>query len=378
MRKSSVEQAIQQNSGSAVRRGFKFRPSENNGRPSMSGRRGSGRGWEIKLGPLQVVVWLGLALGAIYGSYFIGFFSGKYVGFEDARTASGGEVPKLALNEEIPDRSPKEWDNVYGKLGGAAVVGQDERANANGEQATSDKKAAEPKAPDQRIVKAVQEMQKEDASSARETSPSVVVKKDLLSDTDSIFTGDVGGGQDVIDESPPKEISGKGGEVRVLGREVESLDGKAKASTESAQAKSAASVVESNAATAKKGAAPELPEEVTPAKQKAVEPKTVESKAVEPKVKETVKEKVSVVKRLPRGYFAQVAAPKTRAEAEELARKIRKSGFPVVVEDNSTGRSPFYRVMVGPEENKVQADRMLGQLKREKYLDGKLFVRQVK
>jgi hypothetical protein len=103
------------------------------------------------------VVWLGLALGAIYGSYFIGFFSGKYVGFEDARTASGGEVPKLALNEEIPDRSPKEWDNVYGKLGGAAVVGQDERANANGEQATSDKKAAEPKAPDQRIVKAVQE-----------------------------------------------------------------------------------------------------------------------------------------------------------------------------------------------------------------------------
>ena len=50
----------------------------------------------------------------------------------------------------------------------------------------------------------------------------------------------------------------------------------------------------------------------------------------------------------------------------------------MVIEDNSTGRSPFYRVMVGPEENKVQADRMLGQLKREKYLDGKLFVRQVK
>ena len=66
MRKSSVEQAIQQNSGSAVRRGFKFRPSENNGRPSMSSRRSSGRGWEIKLGPLQVVVWLGLALGAIF------------------------------------------------------------------------------------------------------------------------------------------------------------------------------------------------------------------------------------------------------------------------------------------------------------------------
>jgi cell division septation protein DedD len=109
-----------------------------------------------------------------------------------------------------------------------------------------------------------------------------------------------------------------------------------------------------------------------------VAPEIKQKPPVETKVKEPTKEKISVVKRLPRGYFAQVAAPKTRAEAEELARKIRKSGFPVVVEDNSTGRSPFYRVMVGPEDNKVQADRMLGQLKREKYLNGKAFIREVK
>jgi cell division septation protein DedD len=374
MRKSSVEQAIQQNSGSAVRRGFKFRPSENNGRPSMSSRRSSGRGWEIKLGPLQVVVWLGLALGAIFGSYFIGFFSGKYVGFEDARTASGGEVPKLALNEEVPDRSPKEWDNVYGKLGGAAVVSQDEKASAGDEQAASGKKAAEPKAPDQRIVKAVQEMQHDDAASARENSPAVVVKKDLLSDTDSIFSGDVGTGDAVLDDSPSKEISGKGGEVRVLGREVESLDGTTDAPAAPAQVKSAPPVVDDSKVAgkespAKKVAALEADEEAATTKAKT---------SAEPKVKEPVKEKVSVVKRLPKGYFAQVAAPKTRTEAEDLARRIRKSGFPVVVEDNSTGRSPFYRVMVGPEDNKVQADRMLGQLKREKYLSGKAFVREVK
>jgi cell division septation protein DedD len=293
------------------------------------------------------VVWLGLAIGAIFGSYFIGFFSGRYVGFETARTASGVEVPKLALTEEFPDKQQKGWDNVYGKLGGSAVVGQDEKPEAS----------AKPQVPDQRIAKAVQERKEQESAGVDEPAISSVVKRDPLSDQDAIFTQDLGGGAAGIDESPSKEISGKGGEVRVLGREgdlVEQDTKKGGAAAEGGVAKKAPAVAD---------------EEVVPTK-----PKT----PTETKAKEPVKEKVSVVKRLPKGYFAQVAAPKTRAEAEELSRRLKKSGFPVVIEDNSTGRSPFYRVMVGPEDNKVQADRMLGQLKREKYLDGKLFVRQVK
>ena len=351
MRKSSAEQATQQSSGSGAGRkftqAFRLRPSEDTGRPSMTSRRGNGRGWEIKLGPLQVVVWLGLAIGAIFGSYFIGFFSGRYVGFETARTASGVEVPKLALTEEFPEKPEKGWDNVYGKLGGSAVVGQDEKPEAS----------AKPKVPDQRIAKAVEDSKREELAESADVESSAVVKRDPLSDQDAIFTQDLGGAAAVIDESPSKEISGKGGEVRVLGREGEAVAPQGSVGGEPAKevvAKKAPVVAD---------------EEAVPAK-----PKT----APETKVKEPVKEKVSVVKRLPKGYFAQVAAPKTRGEAEELSRRLKKSGFPVVIEDNSTGRSPFYRVMVGPEDNKVQADRMLGQLKREKYLDGKLFVRQVK
>jgi cell division septation protein DedD len=151
--------------------------------------------------------------------------------------------------------------------------------------------------------------------------------------------------------------------VRVLGREADVVEGAAAELEDSATAKKAA------------GVAPAAQEVVTK-KAPVVEEEAPVAKVAKPV--ETKKEKVAVVKRLPKGYFAQVAAPKTKGEAEELARKLRKSGFPVVLEDNSTGRSPFYRVMVGPEDNKVQADRMLGQLKREKYLDGKIFVRQVK
>jgi cell division septation protein DedD len=305
-----------------------------------------------------VVVWLGLAIGAVFGAYFIGFFSGRYVGFEAARTASGVEAPKLALNEEFPEKNKKGWDDVYGQLGGSAVVG-------SGGVGTDGKKPAEvvkPQAPDQRIVKAVQESRQEVAQKAQEGESAVVVKRDAISDSEAIFTQDLGGSQAVVDESPSKEISGKGGEVRVLGREGDVVEGTGAEREDGATAKGAVTETQPKEVGTKK--APVVQEEAPPAKVA--------------KPAETKKEKVSVVKRLPKGYFAQVAAPKTKGEAEELARKLRKSGFPVVLEDNSTGRSPFYRVMVGPEDNKVQADRMLGQLKREKYLDGKIFVRQVK
>ncbi len=344
MRKSSAEHASQQSSGAGrgVTQRFRGGSSEDYGRPSMTTRRGTtNRGWEIRLGALQVVVWLGLAIGAVFGAYFIGFFSGRYVGFEAARTASGVEAPKLALNDDFSERSKKGWDDVYGRLGGSAGIG------------SAEKGAAEPvkqRGTDQRIGKAVQERPQEAAQRAQEVESAVVVKRDPISDPEAIFNQDLGGAAAVVDDSVSKEISGKGGEVRVLGREADAV-GAPGAEVE------ALSVVKRNAVE-------------VPAKREAPVKVT--------KPVETKKEKVSVVKRLPKGYFAQVAAPKTKGEAEALARKLRKSGFPVILEDNSTGRSPFYRVMVGPEDNKVQADRMLAQLKREKYLDGKIFIRQVK
>ncbi|MEY4668169.1 MAG: hypothetical protein RL518_868 [Pseudomonadota bacterium] len=319
----------------------------------MTTRRGNGRGWEIRLGALQVVVWLGLAIGAVFGAYFIGFFSGRYVGFETARTASGVEAPKLALNEEFPDKNKKGWDDVYGQLGGSAVVGSDEKKLAE---------AVKPQVPDERVVKAVQEGRQEVVQRSKEAESAVVVKRDPISDPEAIFNQDLGGAEVSAEEGAPKEIIGKGGEVRVLGREAGVIEGTGS---------------ELDAVTTASKPAVEVPAKVVaPKKAAAVEDEGAASKVTKPA--ETKKEKVAVVKRLPKGYFAQVAAPKTKGEAEDLARRLRRSGFPVVVEDNSTGRSPFYRVMVGPEDNKVQADRMLGQLKREKYLDGKIFVRQVK
>jgi cell division septation protein DedD len=85
------------------------------------------------------------------------------------------------------------------------------------------------------------------------------------------------------------------------------------------------------------------------------------------------------VKRVvPSGYFAQVAAPKNLSDAESVARKLKKSGFPVIVEVANVRGEEYYRVLVGPEQNRVHADRLVGQLRSERYLAAPPFIRQVK
>ena len=81
---------------------------------------------------------------------------------------------------------------------------------------------------------------------------------------------------------------------------------------------------------------------------------------------------------VPSGYFAQVAAPKNLSDAESVARKLKKSGFPVIVEVANVRGEEYYRVLVGPEQNRVHADRLVGQLRSERYLSGPPFIRQVK
>jgi cell division septation protein DedD len=81
---------------------------------------------------------------------------------------------------------------------------------------------------------------------------------------------------------------------------------------------------------------------------------------------------------LPPGYFAQVAAPKRLQEAQDVARRLKRSGFPVVIETAHVRGEDYYRVLVGPEDGKVQAERLVDQLKRESYLSGTAFLRRVK
>jgi cell division protein FtsN len=107
-----------------------------------------------------------------------------------------------------------------------------------------------------------------------------------------------------------------------------------------------------------------------------------EAKLVFPEAKNLAIRKDNA-KAVPAGWYSQVWASNTEDEASRLANKLKRSGFPVVIEAaaiSSTSRSngsSIYRVLVGPEATRDLAQELLNQLEREKYLETKPFIRLI-
>ena len=78
------------------------------------------------------------------------------------------------------------------------------------------------------------------------------------------------------------------------------------------------------------------------------------------------------------GWYVQVATSKSPAGAQKLVASLKSSGFPSRIESIRLGNKEFYRVLVGPEQKKDYANRLVGQLGRERYLSGKPFIRNIR
>jgi cell division septation protein DedD len=408
--------------------------SEDRRYPGMGvGRETRGR-FELRIGALQAILWVGLAVGAMVGTYFVGFFSGHYVGFDAARSSSAVEGPRLTIQEELADRKIEEGDEIYSKLDtstgeGLSVQVGNTVASPKGD---SKKDGEEPSA----AAKVVMEMKssavvKADGGAKREAellagaksaqeakSPSAPGVS--AAEIDALFdqseqpqdTGGAATGSDktatVIPE--PIELLGEKAEpqvqkgVRVLGAARPSDEPEsATAPAGSAVDTSLGAILEERVAKAREDHAREklvrdgatnTPNDRATAKSAAVTTgaaKTVLEKSSEPTTAAGVAESKDdrsaatastpsgMVKQvLPPGFFAQVAAPKRMTEAQDVARRLKRSGFPVVIETAHVRGEDYYRVLVGPEDNKAQADRLIDQLKRESYLSGTAFLRKVK
>lgn len=314
---------------------------------------------EIRLGKLQVAVWLGLAIGSIVGSYFVGFFSGRYVGFQSARDSSAVEVAKLPAPELAQDSSPRNPGGVYERLKAPAVLREAEELE---ELEGQPKGAVEL----DRAAESARAMAAPDVNERiAQAAPKIKVSASDLDSGDQIFAddGDGAGAELIIgsdeglgrDTVPPS--------VRLLGENK----AEPKIEREQVARQEAAAKVESSAAAL-------LDERVSNAKAESAK----EASAATAKKVNDVSASPLVKKVLPPGYFAQVAAPKKLAEAEGVAKRLKRSGFPVVIESTNVAGQSFYRVLVGPEDNKVQADRLVSQLKSESYVAGDPFIRKVK
>ena len=367
--------------------GYSLRPNVPNDRGESSGRRAGQQGWEVRLGRLQVSVWLGLAIGAIVGGYFVGFFSGRYVGFESARESSAGEVPKLPAPEMFANNAALNPNGVYDRLKAPAILKE-----ANGPRAsvklTDPEEIREAAAPTQKITISDLTADSND-SSAHEVSAArgAKVAKVQGADGEEIFDDSSSGGELIIgsDDVLPgdKEPERVPPSVRMLG-------GTAEKGTASRENVAAMALLDERIANARSEASRleqrkdiEASIKSAPADEKRAARELgklgdaeLSNLTDKPATKEDNKGLVRKV--LPPGYFAQVAAPKKLSEAEAVAKKLKRSGFPVVLESASVSGQSFYRVLVGPEENKVQADRLVSQLQGESYVASKPFIRKVK
>lgn len=340
--------------------GYKLKPSEENGRSAMVGRRGNGQTWELRLGKLQVAVWLGLALGSIAGAYCVGFFAGRYVGFETARESTAVEVAKLPVTDSLPEGRAQNPSTIYEKLNAPAVLRETEEEAAAYRSHNSSREA--PGAHKQ--PKLLQD--------SIERNDSVEEKKIGVKNSEQPEPAQAGGAsvaeiEGLFDDSTGSEL--------IVGSEADLAPQKVPQSVRMLGSSS------TDGANNDKSASALLDERIANARTEATKSKEM---ARDAEVKAPVQDKKvtqsdsAVRKSVPNGFFAQVAAPKKLNEAEGIARKLKQSGFPVVIESATVGGQSFYRVLVGPEENKVQADRLVSQLRGESYIAGAPFIRQVK
>jgi cell division septation protein DedD len=95
-------------------------------------------------------------------------------------------------------------------------------------------------------------------------------------------------------------------------------------------------------------------------------------------VKQTLSISKKPTRALQNGWYSQVLASPDRQESDSLAERLRKSGFPVVLEEATVKGKQYYRVLVGPEGNKEMAERLVQQLEREPAVVSKPFIRIVR
>lgn len=345
---------------------YSLKPSNQGERSASTGSRRASvpsvsAAGEVRLGKLQVVVWLGLALGAVVGSYFVGFFSGRYVGFESARESSAGEMAKLPAPEAFQQGSARNPRVVYDKLTSPAIfeAGDSKGATARQEglapgQSPSGQSLSVPRR-DARVEEVVRE-----ASNAEPSGAKVGGVQDL-GDVDDMFAESVGGTELIIGSDEGLGSAKIPESVRMLGAGKGTAEEDAQVKTQ----KSASDLIDERVAKARSISSKSTSVDASGAEKTTPEVNTAQASSLVRKV-------------VPTGYFAQVAAPKKLSEAEGIANKLKRSGFPVLVESASVAGQSFYRVLVGPEQNKVQADRLVGQLKGESYIQGDPFIRRVK
>lgn len=326
---------------------------------------------EFKLTYIQLIVLAGFCLGCMAASYWLGFYTGTRAGYETAVTSDLASSSKIPINAAVPkeERAPSASD-VYAKLDGTSPMSPVAAAPAAkntgaAEIAAIPKMEVSPKPKESDI----------DAELAEKLlSPENKEMPQKAADTKSPAEG-------VWSSHPGSAPAGNEFTEKTLGgTKKEQMPEAAQPAVEKVHPTATPVPVR----TVEKAALQEMVKQTpTPAPDREKE----KAKEKEKLLKEKEAEKTAAAEAVPtpamgakiaKGWYAQVAAPKELKDAEAIAGKLKKSGFPVVVEHAKVRGEDYYRILVGPESGQETASRLVNQLKRESYLEGEPFIRMAK
>ena len=326
------------------------------------------RRWELRLGLFQVVVLLGLIMGLMTCIFFLGYFSGRQVGHEAALSASLSNTIKLPIgsedrvqadnSEEASDRVASE---VYAKL-----------SHNRGDSAKTQENQVAVEMPRLGAIDSTT-----DAPIMAAPSNEALVVPDT-SAAGQEFSIDTTVQEAQISISPAREQL-----LKEVMKEADTNSGLDPAKelpvVDKATPIPTAEATKTQILEATKTPIPEATKTPIPEVAKTPIPTATPVVARTPTPKATKSVAASTDEgSIPRGWFAQVAAPKKKEDATALASQLRKSGFPVIVEVAQVRGEQYFRILTGPESSKAQAEKLVQQLSREPYLPTKPFIRQIK
>ncbi len=324
--------------------------------------------WELRLGLTQLVILLGIVTGSMACAFYIGFSSGRAVGFESALERSLANVARIPIASDGMGPRDETTSEVYAKLSQPVVSDSElkREAGAAVDIPLGTIKSAESAPVTQDLPQPV--VKKESTTSLAEGSVPAGRRQESLG---AVLEREVAAGRaeqeagsaqhalvGTSDDRAPSS-GAKPTQTKTLGSLIADKPNKTESGTVKSQG--AAASLSSNTPALKQG-------EVAK-KEKSVEPL---APAKEQHPSSLIREKI------PAGWFAQVAAPRKIQDANSLAARLKSSGFPVMIEVARVRGDEYYRVLVGPEQGRPQADRLVGQLKRESYIQGEPFLRAVK
>lgn len=295
--------------------GLRSRPTI---KPQVMMNRKSLRNWELALGPLQVTSLLGLVMGSMVCAFALGYFSGRRNGFDLAREADLTTAMRLPIVESA-SRDAIQSDEIYAKLNENSIA----KITLDSESGKEEPQKLEP-------IKTIEE------------SP-------ILAKTES--TENITAAASAI---PPKADSNNPSQDTNIKPKVDTLPVK-----ETESAKSVKKVT--------------VEKKTEPAKTAIEKPAT--TKIIPSSQSESPKKEALT---LNPGWYAQVAAPRKREDAEAVISKLRGSGFQATIETAEIRGQSYYRVLVGPEKSAELSKRLVAQLSRESYVKGTPFVKQVR